>query len=194
MFNQRNSSNIIQAALLIFLNRTCFNGLYRVNKKNQFNVPMGSYKKPMICDRDNLLVVSKLLQKVEILHGDFEKTLDRVPTNSYSLFYFDPPYKPLSKTANFNSYANNNFNDDEQIRLKQFCDKLDKLNYSWILSNSDVKTGNDEDNFFDQLYSKYYINRVLARRSINSNASQRGKLNELLITNIDIENNSKISV
>ncbi|MEM9271873.1 MAG: Dam family site-specific DNA-(adenine-N6)-methyltransferase, partial [Cyanobacteria bacterium P01_F01_bin.143] len=141
----------------------------------------GSYRKPMICDRDNLMAVSKALINVEILHGDFEKTLDYATDNSF--FYFDPPYKPLSNTSNFNSYAKGSFNDEEQIRLKNFCDRLDLLNAKWMLSNSDVKGENPEDDFFDNLYESYQINRVFARRSINSKASKRGQLSELLITN-----------
>ncbi len=181
LFNKRTSNQIEQTALFIFLNRTCFNGLYRVNRKNEFNVPIGSYKRPMICDQDNLIAVSKSLQNVEILNGDFENTLVYATENSF--FYFDPPYKPLSNTSNFNSYAKIEFNDDEQIRLKNFCDKLDLLKSKWILSNSDVKGKNPEDDFFDNLYKNYQINRVLARRNINSKASKRGQLSELLITN-----------
>ena len=192
LFNQRTSNKIVQTALFIFLNRTCFNGLYRVNKKNEFNVPIGSYKKPMICDHDNLLAVSQSLQNVEILHGDFENTLKYATKNS--VFYLDPPYKPLTDTSSFNSYASNQFNDDEQIRLKKFCDKLDKLNCQWILSNSDVKETNPQNNFFDELYKNYQINRVLARRNINSNGAKRGKLNELLITNRNKENLDEITV
>ena len=171
----------MQSALFIFLNRTCFNGLYRVNKKNQFNVPIGSYKKPLICNKDNLRAVSQVLQKVEILHGDFENTLKYAQKDC--IFYLDPPYKPLTSTSNFNSYASNEFDDHEQIRLKKFCDQLDKLNCQWILSNSDVKSANPDDNFFDELYKDYQINRVLARRNINSKGSKRGNLNELLIIN-----------
>ena len=181
LFNKRTSNQIEQTALFIFLNRTCFNGLYRVNRKNEFNVPIGSYKRPMICDQDNLIAVSKSLQNVEILNSDFENTLVYATENSF--FYFDPPYKPLSNTSNFNSYAKIEFNDDEQIRLKNFCDKLDLLKSKWILSNSDVKGKNPEDDFFDNLYKNYQINRVLARRNINSKASKRGQLSELLITN-----------
>jgi len=181
LFNMRESDQTTQAGLFIFLNRTCFNGLFRVNKNNGFNVPIGSYKKPMICDKSNLLAVSKLLQKVEILSGDFEKTADFA--NAKSLFYFDPPYKPLSKTSSFNSYAKDEFNDSEQIRLKKFCDKLDSLNCKWILSNSDVKGKNPDDNFFDDLFSDYQINRVMAKRSINANPNKRGQLTELLILN-----------
>lgn len=181
MYNLRKEEQSGQAALFIFLNRTCFNGLYRVNSKNLYNVPMGGYKKPTICDKENILAVSNALQKVEILSGDFEQTLDYASENS--LFYFDPPYKPLSETSSFNSYAKDEFNDSEQIRLRDFCNKLDVLNHKWILSNSDVKGKNENDNFFDDLYSDFNIQRVDARRSINANPEKRGKLTELLITN-----------
>ncbi len=182
LYNKRKVEKCEQAALFIFLNRTCFNGLYRVNRSNLYNVPMGGYKKPTICDKDNILVVSNALQKVEILCGDYEETLYH--TNGNTLFYFDPPYKPLSETSNFNSYAKDEFNDIEQIRLKDFCAKLDILNHNWVLSNSDVKGKNENDDFFDDLYSDFLIKRVDAKRSINSNVDKRGSLKELLITNI----------
>lgn len=185
LFNLRKSDEITHSALFIFLNRTCFNGLYRVNQSNKFNVPIGSYKKPMICDDENLFAVNKALQKVEILNGDFTQTLDFADKNT--LFYFDPPYKPLSETSSFNSYAKDEFNDNEQIRLKEFCDILDKLGHQWILSNSDVKGKNPNDNFFDDLYANYNISRVKARRNINANGNKRGQLNELLITNYEYE-------
>lgn len=139
-YNSRKSDKNIQAALFIFLNRTCFNGLYRVNKDNNFNVPMGSYRKPTICDKENILAVSESLRKVEVLCGDYETTLDKASRDSF--FYFDPPYKPLSETSSFNAYAKDEFNDSEQIRLRDFCLKIDSLGYTWILSNSDVKGKN----------------------------------------------------
>jgi DNA adenine methylase len=181
LYNTRNEELSGQAALFIFLNRTCFNGLYRVNKSNGYNVPMGSYKRPTICDKENILAVSEVLQKVEILCGDYENTLKH--TNNNTLFYFDPPYKPLSETSSFNSYAKDEFNDSEQIRLRDFCNKLDTLGHTWILSNSDVKGKDENDNFFDDLYSNFSISRVKARRNINANPEKRGELNELLITN-----------
>ena len=180
-YNTRKSSQTDHSALFIFLNRTCFNGLYRVNRKNEFNVPIGSYKKPTICDRENILAVSKALKKVEILCGDFEQTLSYATENT--LFYFDPPYKPLSETSSFNSYSKDEFNDSEQIRLRDFCTKLDTLNHTWILSNSDVKGKNKNDNFFDDLYADFNIQRIDAKRSINANPEKRGTLKELLITN-----------
>ncbi len=181
LFNKRISDKTTQSALFIFLNKTCFNGLYRVNRKNGFNVPIGSYKKPLICDTENLNAVHLSLQKVEILNGDFEQTLSYAEKET--LFYFDPPYKPLSETSSFTSYAKYEFNDNEQIRLANFCKKIDKLGYNWILSNSDVKGKNPNDNFFDDLFKDFQINRVLAKRSINANPNKRGQLTELLITN-----------
>lgn len=181
LYNTRKEEQSGQAALFIFLNRTCFNGLYRVNRKNEYNVPMGSYKRPTICDNENILAVSQALQKVEILCGDYEVTLNHADENT--LFYFDPPYKPLSETSSFNSYAKDEFNDQEQIRLRDFCHRLDTLNHNWILSNSDVKGKDENDNFFDDLYSDFNIQRVDARRSINANPEKRGALKELLITN-----------
>lgn len=181
LFNSRKSDKITQTALFIFLNRTCFNGLYRVNRKNEFNVPIGSYKTPMICDEVNLRTVNQILQKVIILNEDFEETLDYAKQST--LFYFDPPYKPLNQTSSFNSYAKDEFNDNEQIRLAKFCKKIDLFGHQWILSNSDVKGKDPNDNFFDELYSEFKIKRVLARRNINSNPNKRGELTELLITN-----------
>lgn len=185
IFNLRKSDIVTQSALFIFLNRTCFNGLYRVNNKNNFNVPIGSYKTPLICDENNLLLVSENLKKVEILSGDFENTL--LYANQNSFYYLDPPYKPLNQTSSFNSYASYEFNDNEQLRLRKFCDKLNIRNCKWILSNSDVKGKDPQDNFFDDLYQNYKITRVLAKRIINANPKKRGKLNELLITNYSNE-------
>lgn len=167
LYNTRKEEQSTQAALFIFLNRTCFNGLYRVNKNNEFNVPMGSYKKPTICDKANIIAVSEVLKKVEILCGDFEQTLHYAAQNS--LFYFDPPYKPLSETSSFNSYAKDEFNDAEQIRLRDFCKTLNVLGHKWMLSNSDVKGKDVNDNFFDDLYADFNIKRVDARRNINAN-------------------------
>lgn len=181
LFNSREQGKIEQSALFIFLNRTCFNGLYRVNRKNEFNVPIGSYKKPTICDRENIMAVSDALQKVEIICGDFEQTVQHAGENT--LFYFDPPYKPLNQTSSFNSYTKNEFDDKEQIRLRDFCDELAKKGYQWILSNSDVKGKDENNNFFDELYADFHIERVLAKRNINANPEKRGVLSELLITN-----------
>lgn len=181
-YNSRSEDTITQAALFVFLNKTCFNGLYRVNRKNEFNVPIGSYKKPTICDGDNILAVSNALQKVTIISGDFEDTLSYT-SNKNTLFYFDPPYKPLSQTSSFNSYSKDEFDDSEQIRLRDFCSKLDYLKHTWILSNSDVKGLDPNNTFFDDLYASFNITRVEAKRSINANPEKRGTLLELLITN-----------
>jgi DNA adenine methylase len=181
LYNTRKEELSGQAALFIFLNRTCFNGLYRVNRNNLYNVPMGGYKKPTICDKENILAVSNVLQKVEILCGDYEGTLNYTKENT--LFYFDPPYKPLNETSTFNAYAKDEFGDSEQIRLRDFCTKLNILNHNWILSNSDLKGKDVNDNFFDDLYRDFSIIRVDARRSINANPDKRGSIKELLITN-----------
>ena len=191
LFNTRSTDKATQAALFIFLNRTCFNGLFRVNKSNGFNVPIGSYKKPMICDADNIFAVSEALQKVEILTGDYQQTL--LYAEKPALFYFDPPYKPLSKTSSFNTYSKEEFDDKEQIRLRDFCKTLNTLEHNWILSNSDVKGKDMDDNFFDDIYDEFNINRVFARRSINANAEKRGQLTELLITNYKNEQTLSIA-
>jgi len=179
-FNKGNLSDIENTVLFIFLNRTCFNGLYRVNAKGQFNVPFGKYVNPLICDEKTIKADSQLLQKVEFLQGDFELTEDFV--DSYTLVYFDPPYRPLSSTSSFNSYAKEGFNDVEQRRLKSYIDRLNSR--CWMmLSNSDCAGKNPEDTFFDDLYKDYYIKRVYASRSVNADPSKRGKLTELLIRN-----------
>ncbi len=180
-FNTKALDPVENTALFIFLNRTCFNGLYRVNRKGLFNVPFGRYANPKICDEQTIFADSEILQKVKILTGDFEDTLKYATSNSF--FYFDPPYKPLSKTSNFNSYSKKDFNDSEQIRLSNFCKKINLLGHNFILSNSDVKGKNPDDNFFDDLYEQFSIKRVFATRMVNSNAERRGKLTELLITN-----------
>ena len=169
------------AARTIYLNRTCFNGLYRVNKSGLFNVPFGKYSNPLICDPETIRRDSELLQRVEILTGDFEKTFDYA--NGNTLFYFDPPYRPLSETSSFNDYAKEAFNDDAQIRLKEFCDRINNAGFKFMLSNSDCKGKDEKDKFFDVLYEDYQIEKVWASRSINSNPNKRGKLTEILVHN-----------
>jgi DNA adenine methylase len=181
LFNSREENNVTQAALFIFLNRTCFNGLYRVNKKNYYNVPMGSYKKPTICDSENILAVSEAIQKVEFICGDYEETIKYSSPNTF--FYFDPPYKPISSTSNFNSYSKDDFNDEEQVRLRNFCSRISQIGSKWMLSNSDVNVGNNGSSFFDDLYVNFNISRIKVRRSISANVDKRGQLSELLITN-----------
>lgn len=181
-FNDDVLTEVEIASLFIFLNRTCFNGLYRENSKGKFNVPHGRYTNPLICDESTILADSEVLQRVEILCGDFAKTIEYA--DSSTLFYFDPPYKPLSETSSFNSYVKEVFDDNEQIRLRDFCRRVVFKGSSFILSNSDVKGKNPDDDFFDNLYADYSINRVQANRMVNANGAKRGKLSELLITNI----------
>lgn len=172
---------IERTAEIIFLNRTCFNGLFRVNSKGEFNVPFGDYKNPKICDADNLRAVSGLLQKTEIKLGDFaisEKFVD-----SSTFVYFDPPYRPLSKTASFTSYSKFEFGDEAQKRLAEYFALLSKRKAKLMLSNSDPKNENPDDRFFENLYEGFRIERVDASRMINSDASKRGKIKELVILN-----------
>lgn len=180
-YNQKNLAPVDNTTKFIFLNRTCFNGLYRVNKSGLFNVPFGKYKNPKICDPQTIRKDSELLQRVEILNGDFEETFNYAKGNT--LFYFDPPYRPLSDTSSFNDYTKESFNDDAQIRLKEYCDRINNAGYSFMLSNSDCKGRTESDNFFDILYKDYQIERVWASRSINANPNKRGKLTEILVHN-----------
>ena len=180
-YNQKNLAPVDNTTKFIFLKRTCFNGLYRVNKSGLFNVPFGKYKNPKICDPQTIRKDSELLQRVEILNGDFEETFNYAKGNT--LFYFDPPYRPLSDTSSFNDYTKESFNDDAQIRLKEYCDRINNAGYSFMLSNSDCKGKTESDNFFDVLYKDYRIERVWASRSINANPNKRGKLTEILVHN-----------
>jgi len=179
--NGNETINIEKAALMIFLNKTCFNGLFRVNKKGLFNVPMGSYKNPMICDKSNLRAVSKKLQKVNIVCGDYRLSKEFIDQNTF--VYFDPPYRPLTNTANFTAYTENLFNDDSQRELADYVDELHKKGAKILVSNSDPKNSNMDDNFFDDIYSENKIKRVEAARMINCNGKSRGKIKELLISN-----------
>ena len=180
-YNLRASDEIVSASLLIFLNRTCYNGLYRVNSKNEFNVPFGNYSNPGICNAKTIYSCSKLLQRVTILNDDFSATLKYAGKDTF--YYFDPPYKPVSRTSLFTSYSILNFGDDEQERLAGFCKKLHGKKVKWILSNSDPKNTKTENNYFENLYQGFHIKRVKAKRSINSVSSKRGHINELLISN-----------
>ncbi len=170
-----------KAAFFIFLNKTCFNGLYRVNKNGKFNVPIGLYKNPLICDEANLRNISNALKKVIICCGDYSSSKEFIDENTF--VYFDPPYRPVSSTSDFTSYNAENFDDDEQIRLAKYINDLDAVGARIVLSNSDPKNNDLNDNFFDELYKKYNILRVSANRMINSVAENRGRINELLIFN-----------
>lgn len=186
-FNKVEMDDIDRTKYLIFLNRTCFNGLYRVNSKGKFNVPFGRYLHPTICNAETIKADSELLNRVElvILYGDFEQTIEHL-SDGFNLFYFDPPYRPLNATSSFNSYSKEDFNDEEQIRLRDFCVKLSEYpNVKWMLSNADCSAKNPDDTFFEEIYRGFNINRVYASRAINANPSKRGKLTELLITNYE---------
>ena len=172
---------IEKASLFIFLNKTCFNGLYRVNKKGQFNVPMGAYKNPTICDENNLRNVSEALQNVTIVCGDY--SLSKNFIDKFTFVYLDPPYRPISETAGFTSYNADCFDDKEQIRLAKFIDEINLSGAKIMLSNSDPQNVNPQDTFFEDLYKEYTINKVEAMRAINSKGDSRGKIKELLICN-----------
>ena len=179
--NGNEIENIEKAALMIFLNKTCFNGLFRVNKKGLFNVPMGSYKNPLICDEKNLRAVSDKLQNVEIICGDYRESANFIDENTF--VYFDPPYRPLTETASFTAYTENLFNDEEQIELAEFVECMHEKGAKVVVSNSDPKNSNTDDDFFDNIYSAHKIKRVEATRMINCNSEARGKIKELLISN-----------
>lgn len=187
IFNDSPLDDVDRTKYLIFLNRTCFNGLYRVNAKGKFNVPFGRYLHPTICNSETIKADSEVLNRVNvtILNGDFERTIDEMG-DGLNFVYFDPPYRPLNATSSFNSYAKEDFNDDEQIRLRDFCARInERPNVRWMLSNADCSAKNPEDTFFEDIYADFHIHRVYASRAINANPSKRGKLTELLIKNYE---------
>lgn len=169
-------SNVERASRFIYLNRTCFNGMYRVNSKGEFNVPFGHYKNPRIIDENNLLNCSELLKKTEIKCADFTEILTKVKKGDF--VYFDPPYVPLNETSSFTSYTKDGFDIDMQFKLRDVCDELDSMSVKFMLSNSDTKLVNE-------LYSNYKIKKVFASRQINANADGRGKITEVLVRNYD---------
>ncbi|MEP7198950.1 MAG: DNA adenine methylase, partial [Chloroflexota bacterium] len=166
---------------IIFLNRTCFNGLFRVNTHGEFNVPCGDYNNPRICDADNLRAVSDLLQRATIACADF--TACQALVDDRTLVYFDPPYRPLSQTASFTAYSPYAFDEPAQIRLANFFRRLDAQGGQLVLSNSDPQNTDAADRFFERHYAGFHIHRVFAARMINSDAAKRGKVSELVITN-----------
>ena len=180
--NGNDVENLEKAALFIFLNKTCFNGLYRVNSKGLFNVPFNNAKNPLLCDEENLRVCSEVLQNVEMRVGDYKQCIDFIDSNTF--VYIDPPYRPLTQTAAFTSYSENGFTDKEQRELGDFITEISNKGAMVLASNSDPKNSDINDDFFDDLYSKFEIKRVSAARMINSNAKKRGAINELLISNI----------
>jgi DNA adenine methylase len=170
-----------KAALTIFLNKTCFNGLYRVNKSGQFNVPFGRYENPKILDEENLVAVSEALKNVVLEVRDFKTLPEVVKKNAF--IYYDPPYSPLNKTSNFTSYSEFEFSLNEQKELAGIFDKLDKKGAQQLLSNADLKNHNPHNEFLDILYNKFTIKRIMASRLINSKAARRGKISEILVRN-----------
>lgn len=170
----KNWSNVKKASRFIYLNRTCFNGMYRVNSKGEFNVPFGYYKNPRILDENNLINCSNLFQRTEIRHADFSEILKKVKKGDF--VYFDPPYVPLSETSSFTSYTKDGFDLDMQFKLRDVCDELDSIGVKFLLSNSDTK-------LVSELYENYNIKKVFASRQINANADGRGKITEVLVRN-----------
>lgn len=169
------------SSLFIFLNRTCFNGLYRVNARNKFNVPMGDYVNPLICDEQLLRDDSKALQNTDIVCADYKKSTSFMDEKTF--VYFDPPYRPLNTTASFTSYSSGGFTDKDQIELANYTRELSTNGIKFLLSNSDPKNTNPNDNFFDDLYSEFKIERIFANRNISSKVEGRKKISELLICN-----------
>ena len=166
-------TDVEKAARLIYLNKTCFNGLYRENSKGQFNVPIGQYKNPKICHPDLLYSVSAALKSAQIEVRDFEQILNYAKSDD--LVYFDPPYYPISTTSNFTAYSRYSFSKDDQIRLRDVFAELARCGVKVMLSNSDCE-------FIRDLYSEFKIHNVSAARAINSNAKKRGKIGEVLVT------------
>ena len=169
-------SDAEKAARIIYLNKTCFNGLYRVNKKGQFNVPFGSYKNPKILDEPLLRAVSFYLNnnQVSIFNEEYTSVLNKLPEGSF--VYLDPPYDPVSDTSNFTSYAKDGFGKEEQIRLRDACTSLNERGIQFMLSNSATP-------FIMDLYSSFDVQIVHANRFVNSNASGRGKVEEVVVRN-----------
>jgi len=184
-YNQHIGDSIERASQLLFLNKTCFNGLFRVNKKGYFNVPFGKYANPTICNAKQLRADSQLLQsaQVEICLGDYAQTLKHI--DGLTFVYLDPPYRPLDATSSFTAYAKGDFNDDDQRALAAFCHQLSEKECLWMESNADCSAKNPEDTFFEDLYKEYRIERVYASRFINANPEKRGKLTELVIRNYE---------
>lgn len=174
----KNLSNIKKASRVIYLNKTCYNGLYRVNNSGEFNSPFGKYKNPNIVNEVTIRAVSKYFNSndITIVNGDFENALKNIRKGAF--VYFDPPYDPVSKSSNFTGYVQGGFNIFDQVRLRDLCDKLDKKGVKFLLSNSATQLILD-------LYSNYNITFVKASRAINSDASKRGEVDEVLIRNYE---------
>ena len=170
-----------KATLFIFLNKTCFNGLYRVNSKGFFNVPYNNAENPLLCDKENLLACSHLLQNVEITAGDYHACEYFIDADTF--VYLDPPYRPITKTSNFTAYSSDGFDDEAQRDLSNFVKTIASKGATVLVSNSDPKNTDADDEFFDLLYSDFAIDRVRASRMINRDANGRSAISELLIGN-----------
>ena len=183
-FNKSISINY-KVIYFIFLNKTCFNGLYRENKLGYFNVPFNKSKHPEFYNKENILNISNFLNKynVQIYNMSYEYIDKFITSNCF--VYLDPPYRPITKSSAFTAYTKSGFNDESQKQLKLFCDKINNKNSYFMLSNSDPKNTDINDNFFDDLYKNYNIIRVQASRNINSKGDKRGKINELIIKNYE---------
>ena len=173
-YNEGNIDDITTAAYLIFLNKTCFNGMYRENSKGEYNIPFGDQKNPTICDEENILAVSKCLKNTEITNLSFEDAVKKCKKGD--LIYFDPPYYPINATSSFTGYSKNSFGEKEQRKLKDVFTDLDKKGCFVMLSNSHTP-------FINELYKEFRINFRSAARSINSNGEKRGKIQEVVVTN-----------
>lgn len=175
-----------RAAQLIFLNKTCFNGLFRLNSKGEFNVPFGKYPNPTILDERNIMAASQVLQNAEIRIASYDQSFSEITSKTFA--YFDPPYRPLNKTASFTTYTGDGFTDKDQAALASFFQKLDmEKRAKLMLSNSDPKNENPSDDFFEKTFAIYNLHRVSANRAINSNGDKRGAIYELVITNYQHE-------
>jgi len=177
------NDKIERASQFIFLNRTCFNGLYRVNSQGKFNVPCGKYKNPTICDEINIMNLSSLIKNVKFIYGQYTESEKYITENTF--MYFDPPYRPIKKTSGFTSYTKDQFNDNDQIKLSKFYRKLSDKGVCVMLSNSDPKNTNPDDDFFDNIYAGFNINTINAKRMINADSQGRGAISELVITNYE---------
>ena len=179
--NNQKDDGIKRTVQFIFLNRTCFNGLYRVSKTGKFNVPCGKYKNPTICDANNIRSLSRLFENVTFINATYSECIKYI--DNKTLVYFDPPYRPLNKTSAFTSYTKEDFNDEDQIELSKFFSELNTKDVHVMLSNSNPKNTNKDDNFFEKIYRGFSINEIVANRNINANPEKRGAITELLITN-----------
>lgn len=174
-YNQgRRLSKARRAAMFIYLNKTCFNGLHRVNRKGEFNVPVGSYKNPRIVDESGLRTASELLRTASIERAGFEHLLESAKPGDF--VYFDPPYEPVSETASFTAYSSGGFGRQDQTRLRDVYRALDRRGCKLMLSNSDVP-------FIRELYADFQVDTVAAPRAINCNAKKRGKVSEVVVRN-----------